>query len=65
MQIVINILFWLGIVALIDGSLGLIFEEKWQKMTSKWNVRKVALVEVSVAWCMLAVHFALRRWGGV
>jgi len=60
MQTLLNILFWLGISALVDGSLGLLYHDKWQKMVEKWNVRKIAWVEISIAWCLLAVHFVLR-----
>lgn len=55
-----TILFWLGIVGLIDGSLGLLFQEKWQKMVGNRNIQKIALIEVSVAWGLLILHYVLR-----
>jgi hypothetical protein len=64
MQILLNILFWLGIAALVDGSLGLLYLEKWQKMTTKWDLQKIAWIEISIAWSMLAAHFILRFRGG-
>lgn len=60
MQTLLNLTFWLGICGLVDGSLGLLFQEKWQKMTQKWNIQKVALIEIAVAWVLLATHFSLR-----
>ncbi|MDF7826195.1 hypothetical protein P4B35_19360 [Pontiellaceae bacterium B12227] len=59
MQIILNLTFWLGIMALVDGSLGLLFLEKWQKMVKQWNVQKVALIEIAIAWCLLAAHYLL------
>lgn len=60
-----NIIFWLGIVALFDGSFGLLFQEKWQKMAGKMDLQKLALFEIAVAFVLLAVHFALGfRAGG-
>jgi hypothetical protein len=61
-SVFINILFWLGVAALVDGSLGLLYQEKWQKMAEKWNIQKVAWVEITIAWGMLAAHFLL-KWG--
>jgi hypothetical protein len=60
MQMFTTILFWVGIVALVDGSCGLLFEDRWQKLVRHVNIRKVALVEVAVAWILIAVHFLLR-----
>ncbi len=63
MQVLLNILLWIGILALVDGSLGLLYREKWQKMAEKCNIEKIAWIEISIAWCMLAAHFALRYLG--
>ncbi|MDF7801581.1 hypothetical protein P4C99_19035 [Pontiellaceae bacterium B1224] len=60
MQTLLNLTFWLGIMALVDGSLGLLYQEKWQKMVEKWNIQKIALIEIAIAWCLLGVHFLLR-----
>ena len=59
------ILFWLGIVGLIDGSLGLLFQEKWQKIVGTWNIQKIALIEISVAWILLAFHYVIEYGAGV
>ena len=55
-----NILFWLGIVLLVDGSLGILFQEKWQRLVGNWNLQKIALGEISLAFVMLAVHYLLK-----
>ena len=49
MKIFISILFWAGIVFLVDGSLGLLLEEKWQKIAQGLNIRRLALLEIGVA----------------
>ncbi|QBG49031.1 hypothetical protein EGM51_17105 [Verrucomicrobia bacterium S94] len=55
-----NILFWLGIFGLVDGSLGILLKEKWQKMAGDMDIQKVALIEISLAWVFLILHFALQ-----
>ncbi len=60
MHLFTSILFWLGIVGLIDGSLGLLFQEKWQKIVGTGSIQKIALIEVSVAWGLLILHFVLK-----
>jgi hypothetical protein len=60
MNVLVGIFFWLGIITLVDGSLGLLYQDKWQKMVKNWDVRKIAWVEISIAWCLLAVHFVFR-----
>lgn len=59
MHIFSNILFWLGIVALVDGSFGLLFQEKWQRLAVNWNIQKVALIEIGVAFVLLSAHFLI------
>ena len=54
-----TILFWLGIVALVDGSLGLLFEEKWQKLANGLNIQRLALIEIGVAFALLAAHYLM------
>ena len=61
MKIFISILFWAGIVFLVDGSLGLLLEEKWQKIARGLNIRRLALVEIGVAMGLLALHYLLLR----
>ncbi len=59
MNIFISILFWAGVVFLADGSLGLVFEEKWQRLARGVNIRRLALLEIGVALALLAAHFIL------
>ena len=59
MNLLSSILFWAGIVVLVDGSLGLLLLEKWQKWVSGIDIRRIALVEIGVALGMLAIHFLL------
>ncbi len=54
-----TILFWLGIIGLTDGSLGLLFQEKWQKLAGTWNIQRLALIEIGVALSLLASHYLL------
>jgi hypothetical protein len=61
MKLFISILFWAGIVFLADGSLGLLLEEKWQKMARGLNIRRLALAEIGVALGLLALHYLLLR----
>lgn len=59
MPLFTSILFWLGIIGLVDGSLGLLFLEKWQKLTGAWNIQKIALIEIGVAWILLLLYYLL------
>ena len=52
-----NILFWLGIIALFDGSFGLLFQEKWQKLAHGLNIQRVAFIEIGVGLALLAGHY--------
>ena len=64
MKLFISILFWAGIVFLVDGSLGLLLEEKWQKMVRGLNIRRLALLEIGLAMALLGLHFLLLRGSG-
>jgi hypothetical protein len=59
MALFTSILFWAGIVMLVDGSLGVLFQEKWKKLAAGLNIQRIALIEISVALVLLAVHYAL------
>ena len=59
MNLFISILFWAGIVFLVDGSLGLLLEERWQKIARGVNIRRLALVEIGVALGLLVLHYLL------
>ena len=64
MKLFISILFWAGIVFLVDGSMGLLFEDKWQKLAQGLNIRRLALVEIGVALGLLTLHYLLLRGQG-
>lgn len=59
MDLFISILFWTGVIFLADGALGLIFEDKWRKMATGINIRRLALIEIGTALSLLCVHFLL------
>lgn len=59
MNILVAILFWAGIVMLVDGSCGLLLEDKWQKLIKGLNVRRMALVEIGIAFVLLTIHYIL------
>jgi hypothetical protein len=56
MNVVSSIFFWAGIVLLVDGSLGLLFQEKWQKLVRGVDIRRIALIEIAVAFALLSAH---------
>lgn len=57
MEILTEILFWLGAIALFDGGLGLLLREKWQRIATGFDVQKIAIIEITVAFVLLTVHF--------
>ena len=52
-----SILFWAGIVMLTDGSLALLFQEKWQKLAHGLNIQRIASIEIGMGLALLAVHY--------
>ena len=54
-----TILFWAGIILMVDGSLALLFQEKWQKLITGVNIQRLALIEIGVALALLAAHYLL------
>lgn len=60
MHLFMTILFWAGIVFLVDGSVGLVFEDKWQRLARGLNIRRLALIEIGLALALLAAHFILK-----
>ncbi|RKX33506.1 MAG: hypothetical protein DRP64_20880 [Verrucomicrobia bacterium] len=61
MNLFISILFWAGIIFLVDGSLALLFWEKWQKRVGELNIQRIASVEIGVGLALLAAHYLLDR----
>ena len=60
MNLLSIILFWAGIILMTDGSLALLFEEKWQKLIRGFNIRRIALIEIGVACGLLAAHYIMK-----
>ncbi len=56
MNLFVSALFWIGIAILVDGSLGLLFEDRWKKLATGLNIQKIALIEISVGWVVLTVY---------
>ena len=52
-----SILFWAGIVLVVDGSLGVLFQERWQRLVEDINIQRIALIEIAVGFLSLAVHY--------
>jgi len=59
MNLFTSILFWAGIILLVDGSLALLFQEKWQKLVGGLNIQRIALIEIGVGLAFLAAHYIL------
>jgi hypothetical protein len=59
MSLFISILFWGGIILVVDGSFGLLFEEKWQRIIRGLNIRQLALLEIGIGSGLLIMHFLL------
>jgi hypothetical protein len=60
MNLFISILFWAGIVLVVDGSFGLLLEEKWQRIIRGLNIRRLALIEIGAGFGLVIVHFIMR-----
>jgi hypothetical protein len=54
-----NILFWLGILGLIDGSLGILFQEKWKRVVGELDIQRLALIEIVIALVLLGAHYLI------
>ena len=59
MNILSSILFWSGIVFMVDGSLGLLHQQKWAKLLGGVDIQRIALIEIIAAVGMLVVHYML------
>ncbi len=60
MDLFTSILFWVGVLIAADGSLALVFEEKWQKIVRGVRIRRLALMECGIGFLLLALHYILR-----
>ena len=59
MNILNSILFWAGIIFLIDGSLGILVQEKWKKWVGGLNIFRIAVVEIGMGMALLVAHYIL------
>lgn len=57
----VSILFWLGIIFMVDGSFGILFQEKWKKLAGELNIQRMALIEIGVSLVLLGAHYAFGR----
>ena len=53
-------LFWIGIVLLVDGSIGMLFAEQLKQGVRKFNIIKLAWVEVIGGWLLLGLYLLAR-----
>ncbi|MCK5676652.1 MAG: hypothetical protein KAH99_06515 [Verrucomicrobia bacterium] len=61
MNLFSSILFWAGIILLVDGSLALLFKEKWQKWVGGLNIQRIAAIEIGAGLAFLTAHYILGR----
>jgi hypothetical protein len=55
-------LFWVGIVLLVDGSVGMLFAEKLKHRIKGFSIVKLAWVEVMSGWLLLGLYLLTRSW---
>ncbi len=55
--------FWCGILLLIDGSIGLLFYDQWQRRLRPFNVWRWVWIEIGVAFVLLSAY-GLLQWIG-
>lgn len=60
MDLFIQILFWGGIILMIDGSVGLYFHDRLKHVFGRLNITRVAFVEIGIAILFLLFHYLLR-----
>ncbi|MEE9368253.1 MAG: hypothetical protein V3V05_05250 [Pontiella sp.] len=44
---------------MIDGSLGILLQEKWQKLAGEVNIQRLALIEIGIGLALLVTHYLL------
>jgi len=59
MNTLISILFWVGILFIVDGSFGILFREKWEKLAGELDIQRLALLEIAVGFVLLTAHYLL------
>lgn len=52
-----SILFWLGIIFLIDASIGLLFFDKWKPLIKTLKFDKIIWFEILLSFILLSIFF--------
>ncbi len=52
-----SILFWLGIIFLIDASIGLLFFDKWKSIIKTNKFDKIIWLEILLSFILLSIFF--------
>ena len=52
-----SILFWLGIIFLIDASIGLLFFDKWKSFIKNHKFDKIIWLEILLSFILLSIFF--------
>lgn len=53
-------MFWIGIILMIDASIGLWGESYWKRLTPGLHIRMIAFIELGVAVVLIAASYLLR-----
>ena len=57
---ILSVLFWCGILLLIDGSIGLFFLEKWQDKFKSINLSRWVCIEIVLSIVLLIIYGLLK-----
>ena len=57
---VLSVLFWSGILLLIDGAVGLLFLEKWQDKFKSMNLSRWVCIEIILSIVLLIIYGLLK-----
>jgi hypothetical protein len=57
---ILSVLFWFGILLLIDGSIGLFFLEKWQDKFKSINLSRWVCIEIILSIVLLIIYGLLK-----
>ena len=57
---ILSVLFWCGILLLIDGSIGLFFLEKWQDKFKSINLSNWVSIEIILSIVLLIIYGLLK-----
>ena len=57
---ILSILFWCGILLLIDGAIGLFFLEKWQDKFKSINLSRWVCIEIILSIVLLIIYGLLK-----